>query len=51
MKNTQSATDLLGTYLHEIGRIPLLTAEEEILYSRQVQYLHSLHSVQQLLSL
>ncbi len=30
-------TDLVRTYLHEIGRVPLLTHEEELIYGRQVQ--------------
>ncbi|MDJ0799601.1 MAG: RNA polymerase sigma factor, RpoD/SigA family [Calothrix sp. MO_167.B12] len=37
MKPTKPTTDLVRTYLKEIGRFPLLTHEEEILYGKQVQ--------------
>jgi RNA polymerase nonessential primary-like sigma factor len=33
----QSSSDMLGTYLHEIGRTPLLTIEQEVFYAKQVQ--------------
>ena len=35
--NTKFSTDIVRNYLQEIVRLPLLTHEEEILYSKQVQ--------------
>ncbi|MBW4686262.1 MAG: RNA polymerase sigma factor, RpoD/SigA family [Komarekiella atlantica HA4396-MV6] len=43
MKTAQTATDLVRTYLREIGRVPLLTHEEEICYGKQVQRSTTLH--------
>lgn len=45
MKTTQASTDLVRTYLKEIGRFPLLTHEQEIQYGKQVQRLTKLQSV------
>lgn len=41
----QYSTDLVRIYLQEIGRIPLLTEEEEIVYGKQVQRMMNLLSV------
>jgi RNA polymerase nonessential primary-like sigma factor len=37
MKTSQNSTDPVRTYLREIGRVPLLTHEQEILFGKQVQ--------------
>ncbi|MCX7595517.1 MAG: RNA polymerase sigma factor, RpoD/SigA family [Fischerella sp.] len=50
MKTAQTATDLVRTYLREIGRVPLLTHEEEIFYGKQVQRATALHEVRESLT-
>jgi RNA polymerase nonessential primary-like sigma factor len=45
MKTAQASTDTVRTYLREIGRVPLLTHEQEILYGKQVQQLVILMAV------
>ncbi|MBE9206238.1 RNA polymerase sigma factor, RpoD/SigA family, partial [Nostoc sp. LEGE 06077] len=35
--NTKFSTDIVRNYLQDIVRVPLLTHEEEIVYSKQVQ--------------
>ncbi|MDJ0706541.1 MAG: RNA polymerase sigma factor, RpoD/SigA family [Leptolyngbyaceae cyanobacterium MO_188.B28] len=45
MKTAQASTDLVRTYLQEIGRFPLLTHEEEIHYGKQVNRLTQLQVV------
>ena len=47
MKTAQTSTDLVRTYLREIGRVPLLTHEQEILYGKQVQRLTALNEVKE----
>ncbi len=42
--------DMVRTYLHEIGRVPLLTHEQEIIYGKQVQHLMELLEMKQALS-
>ncbi|NDJ18858.1 RNA polymerase sigma factor, RpoD/SigA family [Myxacorys almedinensis] len=48
-KPTFSA-DMVRTYLHEIGRVPMLTHEQEILYGKQVQQMMTLQDKKDLLS-
>jgi RNA polymerase nonessential primary-like sigma factor len=50
MKTAQTATDLVRTYLREIGRVPLLTHEQEILYGKQVQRSSALQAVRESLA-
>jgi RNA polymerase nonessential primary-like sigma factor len=50
MKTPQTSTDLVRTYLREIGRVPLLTHEQEILYGKQVQRLTTTQSVKESLA-
>lgn len=40
-KSTFTA-DMVRTYLHEIGRVPMLTHEQEIIYGKQVQQMMAL---------
>jgi RNA polymerase nonessential primary-like sigma factor len=44
MKTVQNSTDLVRTYLKEIGKVPLLTHEEEIVLGKQVQRLTALEA-------
>ncbi len=50
MKTAQTSTDLVRTYLREIGRVPLLTHEQEILYGKQVQRSSLLQETKETLS-
>ncbi|MBD2102360.1 RNA polymerase sigma factor, RpoD/SigA family [Leptolyngbya sp. FACHB-261] len=42
--------DMVRTYLHEIGRVPLLTHEQEILFGKQVQQMMKLREAQEVLA-
>jgi RNA polymerase nonessential primary-like sigma factor len=50
MKTAQTSTDTVRTYLREIGRVPLLTHEQEILYGKQVQQSVALNEVKNTLT-
>ncbi|ACA99820.1 MULTISPECIES: RNA polymerase sigma factor, RpoD/SigA family [Cyanophyceae] len=45
MKTAKYSADPVRTYLKEIGRVPLLTHEEEVLYSRRVQKMVNLEKL------
>jgi RNA polymerase nonessential primary-like sigma factor len=47
MKTPIKSNDLVRTYLKEIGRVPLLTHEEEILYAKRVQRLLELERIKE----
>ncbi len=47
MRTLQNSTDLVRTYLKEIGRVPLLSHEEEIILGKQVQRLVALEAKKQ----
>ncbi len=48
-KSTYSA-DMVRTYLHEIGRVPMLTHEQEIIYGKQVQQMMTLQDKREVLA-
>jgi RNA polymerase nonessential primary-like sigma factor len=50
MKTPQTSTDLVRTYLKEIGRVPLLTHEQEVVYGKQVQRLALLYETREILT-
>ncbi|NET30538.1 MAG: RNA polymerase sigma factor, RpoD/SigA family [Cyanothece sp. SIO1E1] len=49
MQTAQTSKDLVRTYLREIGRVPLLTHEQEIRYGKQVQRLYVLNQTREAL--
>jgi RNA polymerase nonessential primary-like sigma factor len=44
------SADMVRTYLHEIGRVPMLTHEQEIIYGKQVQQMMQLLEVKEKLA-
>jgi len=49
MKTTSTSADMVRAYLREIGRVPLLTHEQEILFGKQVQRSTALRGVKELM--
>ncbi|NET39706.1 MAG: RNA polymerase sigma factor, RpoD/SigA family [Cyanothece sp. SIO1E1] len=49
MQSAQASNDLIRSFLREIGRIPLLTHEQEVQYARQVQRLVELQEAREAL--
>lgn len=47
MNTTPTSADMVRTYLREIGRVPLLTHEQEILLGKQVQRLAGLNELKE----
>lgn len=41
--------DMVRTYLHEIGRVPMLTHEQEIVYGKQVQQMMKIQETKEVL--
>jgi RNA polymerase nonessential primary-like sigma factor len=50
MKTAQTSSDLVRTYLREIGRVPLLTHEQEVVYGKQVQRVTALYETRDALA-
>ncbi len=48
--NTKFTADMVRTYLREIGRVPLLTREQEIVFGKQVQQMMTLVEAKEKLS-
>ncbi len=46
-KQANYSADMVRSYLHEIGRVPLLTHEQEIVYGKHVQKMMTLLTVKQ----
>jgi RNA polymerase nonessential primary-like sigma factor len=47
MKTTSTSADMVRAYLREIGRVPLLTHEQEILFGKQVQRSTAIRTVKE----
>lgn len=45
-----TSKDLVRTYLREIGRVPLLTHEQEVIYGKQVQQLAAMNEIREKLA-
>jgi RNA polymerase nonessential primary-like sigma factor len=48
--NTKFTADMVRTYLREIGRVPLLTREQEIVFGKQVQQMMTLMEAKEALA-
>ncbi|MEH2195799.1 MAG: RNA polymerase sigma factor, RpoD/SigA family [Nostoc sp.] len=48
--NTRFTADMVRTYLREIGRVPLLTREQEIVFGKQVQQMMTLIDAKEVLA-
>jgi len=49
-KRKANTVDMVRTYLQEIGKVPLLSHEQEIIFGKQVQQMMALYNVQKQLS-
>jgi RNA polymerase nonessential primary-like sigma factor len=49
-KQPTFSADMVRTYLHEIGRVPLLTHEQEIIFGKLVQKMMPLHDLKESLT-
>nr|WP_315862933.1 MULTISPECIES: RNA polymerase sigma factor, RpoD/SigA family [unclassified Thermosynechococcus] len=50
MGTMDTSKDLVRTYLREIGRVPLLTHEQEVIYGKQVQQLSAMNEIREKLA-